>query len=763
MVTILCFGTSLRQLARAFVVVAFIAFLGTSRIALGGTADGDATPGDGKATVSDGKSTPDGKTTTGDGKTTTEAATEEEPQYNNWINLGIGGVIINGDAAQFKQEHRMSGDVFGGIEDMHLERSIGKATLSIDGRAIFDNDDYNVKIDLSQPNVGYIRGGYTEFRSWYDGNGGFFPHDGGTFFPPPYPEMTIDRGEAWVELGLRLPNWPEMTLHYSHLFREGQKDSTIWGDSTLTGLPVNPARKIAPAYRDIDETRDILAFDASKTFGNTDIGLGMRYEHSTIDNRLQLERGAGQLPPAVPPPGAQRFITQRDVNDLDSFSGHALSETRLTDSLWFTSAYSYTTLGSDLGGSRITGTDYNSVFGEPVPTLQGFDHAILNLAGTSEAREHVFNTNLFWMTFKDLSALVGFRYTHEETDSASTFLDVNTATSPPPTHYTAPIPKSADTFIRADKYAQRVELRYTGLKNWLFYLEGQWEEESGDVHEHEVSGTLVNGVPVPADQGSMNKDSSLVMQKYTAGVNWYPMARLALSAQYYYKIADYDNDFHSELATPPAPGSERNQRLLGQDWDVNDANVRITWRPNLPAWLGTVSFVTRYDFMESAISGKWGISPAGTPGVGLTGVILDEERTGLITNHVISESMTWNPCPRFYLQGTGSYVLNETDTPVDKITLIPNNSPSITNFRNDYWTATAGVGYVLDDKTDLHAEYTFYRATDYFKNAQVALPYGSAGTEHTVAASVSRQITKTCACYLRVQLLSVLGPAFRWP
>ena len=257
---------------------------------------------------------------TSDAKSTTE---EESPEAKNWIELGIGGLITHGDAAQFKQEHRISGDVFGGIQDLHYEQAVGKKGLfSIDGHAIFDNHDYDVKVELSQPGLGYIRGGYTEFRSWYDGNGGFFPVNG-QFFEPPHQEMELDRGEAWIELGLRMPNLPEITVHYSHQFRDGRKDSTIWGDTILTGLPLpppatnNPARKIAPAFRDINETRDIFSFDILQNFGETDIGLGMRYEHSEVDDRLQLERNAGQLPPVVAAPGAQRFITHRDRNEVD--------------------------------------------------------------------------------------------------------------------------------------------------------------------------------------------------------------------------------------------------------------------------------------------------------------------------------------------------------------------------------------------------------------------------------------------------------------
>ena len=50
----------------------------------------------------------------------------KKPEPKNWIELGIGGLIINGDEAQFKQEHRMSGDVFGGIQDLHYEQTVGK-------------------------------------------------------------------------------------------------------------------------------------------------------------------------------------------------------------------------------------------------------------------------------------------------------------------------------------------------------------------------------------------------------------------------------------------------------------------------------------------------------------------------------------------------------------------------------------------------------------------------------------------------------------
>jgi hypothetical protein len=674
---------------------------------------------------------------TSDGKSTTTATTEEQTEeYKNWIELGIGGVITSGDRAQFEQEHRLPGDQpYGGIQDLHFEGTFDKdGVFSVDGHAIWDTNDYDITVQLSKPKLGYIKAGFNEFRSWYDGNGGFFPHND-VFVPPTFPEMHIDRGEAWIELGLRLPDWPEITIRYSHEFRQGQKDSTIWGDTNLTGLPVNPTRKIVPAFRDIDETRDIFAFDALKTFGNTDVNLGMRYEHSTVDDSLNLERGAGQLPPVVPPPGAQRFITQRDINDLDLFSGHAITETRISDWLWFTAGYSYTTLGSDIGGSRVIGTHFDAEFGEPVPTLRPFDHGFINLAGTSQVQEHIFNANVLWMPLKDLTVLTAFRYTHDNRESESTFLATDAVPNVPPftpnnpqggAHPITPVPIAANASTDYNRFGERLELRYTGIANWLFYAAGDWEEEFGNRIEHQTESEEAG-----FELLDVNEDTSLLAQKYVAGVNWYPMMRLNLSAQYFHKIASYDDTINSAI----------HQRLVGEDWTTDDFNIRITCRPKIPAGLGTLALVTRYDFVHTTIDSQWAVFSEGE--------FLKPEESGIIKQHVISESLTWNPLARFYLQANFSYVLNQTDTPANNINLIPNTSPTVVNFRNDYWTVTSGAGYIIDDKTTFQTDFSFYCANDYFKNPAVAVPYGMGATEYNVSASITRQLTKNMSLLFR--------------
>ena len=168
---------------------------------------------------------------------------------------------------------------------------------------------------------------------------------------------------------------------------------------------------------------------------------------------------------------------------------------------------------------------------------------------------------------------------------------------------------------------ERLELRYTGITNWLFYFEGEWEEEWGHVDEFQTMNLI---------EPSLNKDTNSLDQKYTIGANWYPTMRLNLSGQYYHKIASYSDD----IITAQFP------RLINQDWNTDDLNVRLTFRPRIPARLGTLAMVTRYDFVPTTIDGQWGVFSDGE--------LLAEQETGKIKRHVITEAINWNPLARFF-------------------------------------------------------------------------------------------------------------------
>ncbi len=55
--------------------------------------------------------------------------------------------------------------------------------------------------------------------------------------------------------------------------------------------------------------------------------------------------------------------------------------------------------------------------------------------------------------------------------------------------------------------------------------------------------------------------------------------RFSMAGQYFHRIASYNEDIIS--ADFP--------RLVNQDWNVDDFNIRMTFRPKLPACMGSLS------------------------------------------------------------------------------------------------------------------------------------------------------------------------------
>ncbi|MCX6923130.1 MAG: hypothetical protein NT154_07970, partial [Verrucomicrobia bacterium] len=149
--------------------------------------------------------------------------------YNNWIEFGMGGFLTKGNKSQAQQQNQNSSGTFGGIQDLHLQQEVSKGTtVTVDGRSIFDEHDYKLSLGVEKEKLGYLRFSASEFRSWYNGDGGFYPPNG-TYFSQGGDALGLDRGDFSIEGGLTLENKPKVTFKYEHSYREGQKSSTSWG------------------------------------------------------------------------------------------------------------------------------------------------------------------------------------------------------------------------------------------------------------------------------------------------------------------------------------------------------------------------------------------------------------------------------------------------------------------------------------------------------------------------------------------------------
>jgi hypothetical protein len=613
--------------------------------------------------------------------------------YRNWFDVSVGGAVVNGDKAAFQQRTGLPAGPFGGVEDFHYEEDIGKKGIfKVDGRGVFDNHDYSLKFDVEHPEKGYIRGGYEEFRTYTDASGGFFPATG-AWIAPFNNDLALDRGHAFFEAGLTLPNKPVVTFRFDHQFRYGQEDSTSWGDAAIPGYGI---RNIVPSFENIDETQDIFQADVKHTLGNTTFGLGLRYEIAHSDDSLNLLSTST---------GTNLFGTDREKVDTDMFNVHAFSETRFNEKILFTSGYSFTTMDTDVSGYRVYGSAFDPTFAQRLPAFDTFE----NLTGSSDLQQHVANLNLPLQLGESLMLVPSLRIEKEDTDSSAVYSS--------PAAPLSGFPYGATSAQGLLDVSERLELRYTGLTNWVFYTRGEWLEGSGNVNEN------WNNLGTGANVVTQSTDNSRFWQTYTVGANWYPLQRLNFGAEYYHK--ERWNDYNNLVDSTPnvlinLPTSVYPAFLAAQDWRTDDANFRVTWRPR-----PNLTLVGRYDFQFSTIDTK----PDPTSG-------LSKAQTAEMTSHIVSGTISWTPIQRLYLQTGVNWVLDQTETPAEDVT------QAIQMAKNDYWSANASIGYALNDKTDLQLQYFYYRADDRQDNSAFGLPYGADAQEHAVTVSMIRKISE---------------------
>ena len=166
----------------------------------------------------------------------TAAASDALPEFDsNYIKFSAGGADVNGSKAAYQARTQNAKTGAAGIEDLRFDYDLkDKTTLSVTGRALAGQEDYLLNFKLAKEEVGSVEVGYKTFRTYYDGAGAFFPI-GNVWLPLSSRPLYVDRGQFTVQGTIALPKAPVWTFKYTHSTRDGRKDSTIFGDSNLTG------------------------------------------------------------------------------------------------------------------------------------------------------------------------------------------------------------------------------------------------------------------------------------------------------------------------------------------------------------------------------------------------------------------------------------------------------------------------------------------------------------------------------------------------
>jgi hypothetical protein len=622
--------------------------------------------------------------------------------YNNWVDLSVGGLMVHGNTAQAQQRYQLSDDPFGGISDLHLQRDVAKGTtLTLDGHSLFDQNDYKLILALQRDDFGYVRFNVSNFRTWYNGAGSYFPPTGKQYRLT-NDDLSLDRGEISVEAGLTPKDLPKVVFKYTHSYRDGDKSSTIWG-------PVHPelttaVRGVDPSIYNINEKVDSFALDVTHHIKTTDFGAGVRYETASLADTRQETFWQGEP--------VQRDVTDKQGTSYDMFNVHAFSETWIRKDLFFSAGFMFVNLDDTFSGSRIYGDDFDVVY-SPNPLN---DLGYFNLNGRAHEKEYVANVNLMATPIKNLTIVPSLRVQQDNWNANSS----GTGTFG---NDTGPFSGKSDGEMLDVR--ERIDVRYTGVTNWVYYGGGEWTEGNGNLYETNGLNS-VNGSPGPPPILRLTDDTRW-FQKYFIGARWYPIRRVTLDAGGYYKRNEYDyNNIQDSTTNLPSNGNTYPAFLVMQNFETYDGNVRLTLRP-----VQNIVLISRYEYQYSTIK----TAPDPVSGLG-------DVESSKMTSQIFAQNVSWTPWSRLCLQAGFNYVVSQTKTPTSDYT------QAVLNSQNNYWTVTFDSSVVVDDKTDLNLGFVYYQADNYNNNSSAGLPLGAGADEQSVTATLTRRITRN----LRVSL-----------
>jgi hypothetical protein len=639
------------------------------------------------------------------------AGSDAFPAFDNYVKVSGLGVWVNGDKPAYQTRTWNATSGAAGIEDLRYTKDLSKdSNLLIEGHALFGNDDYLGHIRLGKEEAGSIDIGYSSFRTFYDGVGGFFPLNN-KWMPLTNRNLHLDRSKLWVEAKIARPNTPEFTVRYTDEVRDGMKDSTLWGDTDLTWLPtgqtISQVRKIYPGYRQLDEHHRELEASVKHTIRGTTVELILMSEKVDNLDTFYGIRFPGEIrTPVGANPNNQVALYSREGIVAKTFDVTARTETVFSKVLTLRTAWSYEQLDADLSGNRPLFTSTPTSSGAVVVTTYNF----LNLAGKSNEKTYKGSIALDWKPKKDLLvqvALLGEDKYLKSPGSLSTVALASGST----TVTAAPVLNQMYSRNKETVATPTVKFRYKSTKNVVIYASVSQRLLNGDERYATPYSTAT-----PSNNNLTYNDVTEDHTNFTLGVNWQPTTYFSARAETFVK--DHQNKF------------------IGYDIDVGTKyvlgyrfqGVKLT---GVIKPLPTLSFTTRY----VGRTGNMQVT-AGTYGA---------YNSGHLKNDTLSESIDWTPSRQFYLQGNASLVFNSLKTIYPRAGIAANGLNAngiLQNADNNYWTMSAIAGWVVDKDTDAQAEITFYSADNY-KPALAAytLPYGAEAKERTITVGLKHKFS----------------------
>lgn len=659
------------------------------------------------------------------------------PTFEDYLKLSGQAVWTDGHGAAFQAQNWTSKSGAGGIEDFLYSKDLSKdVTMKMDGHALASTADYLAHVNISKSETASVDFGYQRFRTFYDGFGGFFPtNNSWVMLNNTY--LSLDRSKLWVEATVNLPQKPVFRVRYVNELRNGEKPSTIWGDSDFTGIsiwslsslnPVSATRKIVPSYIQIGERHQTLEASLEHTVGKTTVRLAVIGEDTSNLDRHFMNRYPGELKPypaiastpatLVSPSLANNPISGYDQQGIKSKTMSYLAKVdsilsdRVTLHIGATVQHTMSGLTSDremaLGVATAAGTKTLvggfASGGRPTSSYVG-------LAGSVKQLVYTGNVGLDLRLAKNLSVELATRAEESTTSSANPLAYINQGvTTSTGVVVNLPLAVQNNSRTKETSWVQELNVRYTGIRNVTLYLNGDFRYAPGD--EWAVCVTpSASGLTVSGSTTSGYANTSENHGNIKAGANWTVTPKITLRAEGFER--EHRDAFYGY-------GSSRGSRFV-LDYGTKGARLSAVVKP-----CPTLSSTTRY------------ISEFGK--VNVTATTSDKYSAGDCKDYQISETVDWNPTKLFYMQANASIVFDTISTSYPRAGGSANDV--LHDASNDYWSGSVIAGFAVDKCTDAQLQYTGYHA-DNFQPALAAttMPYGTSVSEDSVTLGLKHKFS----------------------
>ncbi len=675
------------------------------------------------------------------------------PAFENHIKISAQAPSITGDEQAFQARTQQSRSGGAGIEELHLVKELDKdSSLTIDGRALSQSEDYLLGFKYVRNEMGTFDFGYKRFRTFYDGVGGFFPTSK-SFMALSKRDLHVDRGNLWAEIKVALPNSPEFKLKYTNGTRNGKKDSLSWGDSDNSGQTYRllngdlpgansnaTVRKNMPSYFDVDERHETLEGVVKHTIGKTKAQLTLLGERSSKNNFHWVSRFPGETLGVLPgssvivapisqvSPASQWMSFNNQVNqetydiqDTKTKAAIFTTVTELSSKLTLDADVKYEYVAATFSGDRKTVSN-SPIASELTRQLVAFP--VLNLDGHSNVEEWAAKVAFDYKASEDFSTKLAMRYVTESAYGKSTFDVVTASAANPPVIATTS--RIQNAIVDEHSWIPVLELHYTGLKDLALYAT--------------VSDKVGNGTDdqTPAYNPLTTTFTSTIYRNtkennidFTVGGNWRATSAVSARGELFYKNHSFAaTGWNTNTNAPTAPTLDNNYELDGQFYGVK---LTAVVKP-----MDVLSFTTRYIYQKGKrqVTGFKALYPSYDS--------MD------MTTHNLGVSLDWNPNKQFYMQANANVVFDIIKTAaLHDLSVAASGTIPVGRFlkpsENNYETASLLAGTVLTKTDDLQLQYTYYKADNY--NAGLALytqPYGASAKESSISVNLKHMFSDRC-------------------